>query len=53
MCVDMCMSAVAHGGQKRAVDPFELELQVVISQLTWVLRTGLWYSERTASTPNS
>lgn len=44
MCVGMCISAVARGGQKRALDPLELQLQVDISQLTWVLRTGLWYS---------
>lgn len=50
MCGHVHMSAVFHGGLKKALDPLELELQVVISQSPWVLGTDLWYSERTANT---
>lgn len=35
------VSACALGGQKRVPDPPELELQAVVSHLTWVLRTIL------------
>jgi hypothetical protein len=36
----------AHGGQKRAPDPLELELKAIVSFLMWVLRTELWSSRR-------
>jgi hypothetical protein len=35
------MYAVARGGQKRVLDPLQLELQPVVSCLMWVLRTEL------------
>ena len=43
----MCLSPVcayhvsADGVQKRVSDPLELELQAVLSRLTWVLGTNL------------
>lgn len=52
MCVSKCgygyMSAHGHGGQKRTEDPTELELQVVVSFLTWVPGTesGRWKSNK-------
>lgn len=42
----------AQGGQKKVLDPLELELQTVVSRvlgLTWVLRTGLQSHVRAAS----
>jgi hypothetical protein len=44
------MSVIASGDQKRKLDHLELELEVVVSCLRWVLRTELWSSERAAST---
>ena len=41
------LSADACGGQKRTSDPLELELQVAVSHLTWVLGTKLRSSRRT------
>lgn len=47
MCVCMCMSVVyecarnAHGGQKRALGPLELELQEVVSHPTWMMEIKL------------
>ena len=35
------VSGVAHRGQKRTLDLLELDLQVVISHMTWVLGTKL------------
>lgn len=40
----------SHRGQKRAPDPLELELRVVVSSLTWVLGTELLFFT-TASSP--
>lgn len=42
------MSAGAHGSQKRASDPLELELQEVLSHQEWVLGTKNWCSEKAA-----
>lgn len=33
------VSTVAHGGQKRASDPMELKLHVVVSHQVWALGT--------------
>lgn len=41
--------AVECGGQKRALDPMELRIQVVVSSLIWVLRTVFWSSVRADS----
>lgn len=42
-------SASTHGGQKRASKPLELELQVAMSQLRWVL--GFTWVLSKSSTP--
>ena len=41
---------VTLGGQKRPSDPLELELQVAVSHLVWVLGTKLGSSVRAAKT---
>ena len=41
----ICVS-VAYGGQKRVLDPLELELQAFVSNLIWVLETILGSSVR-------
>ena len=38
------------GGQKRAADPLELELQVVVCCLTRVQRIDRWFFVRAVST---
>lgn len=41
----VCVPGGIHRGQKRGLDPPELELQVIVSHLVWVLETGalvLW-----------
>lgn len=38
------MSADAQGGQKKATDPKELELQELVSCQLWMLRTKLVFS---------
>ena len=43
-CVSGCMYACymqagVCGGQERVLDPLELELQIVVNHLTWVLGT--------------
>lgn len=44
------MSAIIHGGQRRALEiPPELELQVAVNLLTWMLETELWSSTRAVS----
>lgn len=51
----MCqMCTGAHGGEKRALDPLELESQAVVSHPTWMLKTKLWCSAvaAAASTPH-
>ena len=40
----------AHGDQKRVLDPLELEFQVVVSCLMWVLGTKPRSSARAANT---
>lgn len=42
------MRVCAHRSQMRASDPLELELEVVVSPLMWVLGTELGSSARTA-----
>ena len=42
----MHMSTVVPGGQERALDLLELNLQAAVSCLTWVLRTKLASSAR-------
>ena len=43
VCIYMCICLVTHRGQKRALEPLELELQMVVScyvgarNQTWVL----------------
>lgn len=45
--VYMTIRAVPHGGQKRASRTLELEFQVVVTYLIWVLRTKHRTSART------
>ena len=47
-----CASVSAHSSQKRASDPRELEIQEVLSQLMWVIKTKLLSSARTRSALN-
>ena len=35
------MNVGAHGGQKKVLDPLELELHVVVSCVTWVIGNTL------------
>lgn len=44
------MSVGALGGQKRALDPLELELLMIVSLPTRMLGTELRYSERAVCT---
>ena len=46
MCVGMCVSAGTPGGQRHWVS-LEMELQVIVDHLQWVLGTGFWSSVRT------
>lgn len=39
VCLCAHVHVGAHGGQKRALDPLELQLQADKSFLTWVLET--------------
>lgn len=39
LCGYMHMSAVAYGGQKRALDSLVLERHVIVSHLMWALGT--------------
>ena len=43
----MCMGASR--GQKKLSDPLNLELQVIIGYLMWVLGIELWFSGRVVS----
>lgn len=53
VCVIVCYMCVdAKGGPKKVLDPLELDLQVVMSHLKWVLGTKLRSFERDASTLN-
>lgn len=47
------MHAGACGGQKRSLDPLELELQMVVSHLMWVLQTEPRSSAEAASAMNN
>lgn len=61
LCVGICLCAPvsgyvpvyeymgAHGRQKRASDLLELELQLVVSQLMWVLNTECWSSAKAST----
>lgn len=46
MCVHTCACVSVHTGQKRTSDPLKLELQMVVSRLTWVLGPKLWTCKR-------
>ena len=46
VCVCVFVSASAHGVEKKALDPLELELQTLVSSLMWVLGTKLWSSAK-------
>jgi len=56
LCMSLCdythVSAGTHRGQKRASDPLALEIQVVVSFLTWGLGTKLRFSARLVCTLN-
>jgi hypothetical protein len=41
VCTYVHMTMLAHGGEKKVLDPLDLELQVIVSCQTWVLRTEL------------
>ena len=41
--VSLCVYARTHGGQKRSLDPLELESQMAVSQLIWVLGSELLF----------
>lgn len=47
----MCVCCVL-GSRKRVLGPTELELQVIVSYLLWVLETELWASVRAAHVLN-
>ena len=49
LCVRGSVCPGTNRGQKRMLDPLELELQEVMSCLTWVLETELWPSVRATS----
>jgi hypothetical protein len=51
MCV-CYMCASAQGGQKKVLDPLDLDLQVAVGSLLWVLGTGVQFSTRARSIPN-
>jgi hypothetical protein len=50
MCGHVCVD-VASRGQKRALVPWELELQLVVNYPTWTLRTDLRSSTRAVCAP--
>ena len=60
LCVHTCaclpvyaqQMCTALGGQKRVLDILELQLQVVVSHLMWVLETKLRSSTRTINALN-
>lgn len=47
--VCMCTRVGTRGGQKRAWESLELELQEVMSYTTWILGTEFWFLARVAS----
>lgn len=54
LCVHMYMYVYVgdHGGQKKVSESLELELKMLVSHLTWVLETELWYSARAVTVLN-
>lgn len=46
VCISLCVYAVdsvgARRGQKRALDVLELDWQIAVNHLTWVLGTRTW-----------
>lgn len=55
VCVySVCKCAGALGGQKRALDllNLDLELQMAVNWQTWKMGTELWSSKRSVSTLN-
>lgn len=57
MCLPMwvyvhCVCAGAQGGQEKAEDPLQLDLQVAVSCPACVLRTDLWSSVRVVCSLN-
>ena len=50
--VCMHMYVVVYGGQKKVLESLELELQVIVSHLMWVLGTKFQSSGRGVSTLN-
>jgi hypothetical protein len=47
ICVSVChLCAAAHTGQKRESGPLLLELQALVSHLTWMLETEFGFSAR-------
>jgi hypothetical protein len=50
VCVCVCVYAPsARGDQKVALDPFDLELQAVVSYLGWVLRSKPGFSVKSST----
>jgi hypothetical protein len=45
----MCMRVGAHGDQKRALNPLEMELYEVVNPFMWALGTRFWFCERALS----
>lgn len=45
MCACILMFTCSHGCQKRALDPWKLELKAVVSHPTWVLGTDRGFSK--------
>lgn len=41
MCLSVHMVAGAHRGKKKVLDTLDLEVQVTVNCLTWVLKTNL------------
>jgi hypothetical protein len=52
MCEYVHLCVATSEVQKRSSDPLEIELQVVVSHLTWVLGTELRSSGRTVCSFN-
>lgn len=41
MCLSVHVAAGAHRGKKKVLDTLDLEVQVTVNCLTWVLKTNL------------
>lgn len=50
VCVTVSLRTSAH--RSEVSGPLELELQVFVSRLMWVLRVEIWSCARAANTPN-